>query len=287
MNTLIIREYSIKLSSNNLVLEEKTNMEKLKELLQKAGASAELSNEIVEAFDAYKAQLKNDADRLFEQRLQKAKEVCQQIVEEEKERLARKVAVFLESKARKIEEAAERHRKIEESEASAMLRQVEALVTGRDLNDGVGGDDRKLQAAKTTITRLQEQLANLSEERDLAIAKSNRAHKIAERALSRNHELESHLREGSDFIDKKKAEAAEKKGKKEEPEATETPVEESRKTPRKSKRLDESRKTSAKPKSTRKTLVESQTKPPRKQSRDSGIDPKIAELAKRIPEMPI
>jgi len=282
-------------------------MEKLKALLQKAGASSELSGEIVGAFDSYKAQLKNDADRLFEQRLQKAKQVCAQIVEEEKERLSRKVSIFLESKARKIEEAAERHRKIEESEASAMLRQVESLVTGRDLNDGAGTDDRKLQAAKTTITRLQEQLTRINEERELAIAKANRANKIAEKALSRNHSLETQLREGDgelpDFIKKKKEEGKAKKDDKSDDSDDSSsddddkddssdddkggnPFAESKKPRRKKgkKRLDEGRKTSRKPRSTRPTLVESQVK---KNTKKSGGDPRIVELSKRVPEMPI
>lgn len=168
-------------------------MEKLKALLKELGASDELSNALIEQVRRYSVEVREHYDRLYADKLEKAKGVCLEEVEKEKVGLAKKVATYLEAKASSIEQAHQRQLKNEEAEATSLLKRVKAVLEGIDLEKG--GDSRQIQTLNTQVGRLQRQMTSLREERDEAVMRANRANDIAERSLSKNRVLEQKLRE--------------------------------------------------------------------------------------------
>lgn len=259
-------------------------MNKLTDLLEKMGASPELINEFTATLEQHEKSLKETIRGEFEKsytaKEEKAKSICVEEVEKEKVRLARKVQVYLESKQREIEEAAQRQRAIEESEATQALRRIKALIEGNDPNV-VGGDTRGLQAARDTNARLEKVLASMKEERDQAVRSAARARKIAEDVLKHNQALEESLRgvaEGKKPWVKPWEKKAEEKGAKDtkKPVASEKEVKAESKQPAPAKRLDESRKVAAKPQTARPAVTESRTQ--KSQSAGSDIDSIAAAL---------
>ena len=254
-------------------------MDKLTDLLTKMGASPELVTEFTNSLAQHEKELresiKGEFEESYEAKEDKAKQVCVEEVEKEKVRLARKVQVYLESKQREIEEAAQRQRAIEESEATQTLRRVEALVKGNDPN-AVGGESRDLQASRELNTRLEKVLASLKEERDRAVQSAARARKIAEDVLSRNKALEA-TRAPAAVAEAKECKECKKtpctckeskggeKGKKkwQKPWETKKDAASEGKAPAtETRRIDESRKVAAKAQSTRPALTESRTAQP-------------------------
>jgi hypothetical protein len=248
-------------------------MDKLTDLLKKMGASEELVNEFTTSLEQHEKELRESIQGEFQGAYEacedKAKKICVEEVEKEKVRLARKVQVYLESKQREFEEAAQRQRAIEESEATQALRRIKALVEGNDPN-AAGGESRDLQASRELNARLEKVLASLKEERDRAVQSAARARKIAEDVLSRNKALEAARTQPAVAEAKKgppsKEEPKAKDGKEGKPK-WEKPWEKKSKdkdpaegkTAAEPKRIDESRKVAAQPQSTRTVVTESRT----------------------------
>lgn len=172
-------------------------MNKLTDLLKQMGATPELVSEFTSSLDRHEKELRSSIRSEFEKaytvKEARAKEICVEHVEKEKVRLSRRVQVFLESKQREIEEAAQRQRSIEESEATQVIRRVKALLEGNNPN-AVGGDIRDLQTSREVNARLEKVLASIKEERDAAIRSAARARKIAEDVLDSNKKLEASVR---------------------------------------------------------------------------------------------
>jgi hypothetical protein len=167
-------------------------MDKIKQLLKKLGASEELTKSIVESLDEYAKGVQDKNLSEYKTRLAKAKEVCIEAVEDYKKELARKVQLFFEARADKIDQQISKQVAIKESAAEAKLNKVAALVEGIEVN-GVAEAD--LKALKENNLQLKKQLKAIVEERDLAVEKANRATGIAERALKRTRILESQITE--------------------------------------------------------------------------------------------
>ena len=273
-------------------------MDTLKTLLGKAGVSNELAAAICEEIDRLSDSIKQQHDVAFKERLEKAKKVCLEELSKEKSSLARKVKVYLESKARSFEESAERTRKIEESESATKIRRVIDLLT--DGNANADGDvNGKLAAEQKLNSRLEKALSGLKEQRDQAVTRAKRAFGVAENALKRNQQFESVLKdvgiseedlleakkELPDFIKKKQAEkAASKGGKKEEAKPEEKSTDEG--TDKSSlKKLDESRKVSAKSKAPAPVLESNQKSAgkPLSESKNNS-DSRISAIAQAIPD---
>lgn len=242
-------------------------MDKLKELLKGIGASEELTSAICEELERYSANLKARYDQEYSQKITRAKKVCVEEVNKEKQALARRLKTFLESKAAAIEQAAARQRAIEESESAACLRKAKAVLEGVELKEG-SETSRDLQDAQKKIVRLEKACATLKEERNLAVAKANTANSIAAKALQRNRALETvtegfckehHLPFPKNASGCAKCGKGDKKDdKKVEDKKDDKKMDESKKAP---VRLDESRQANAGSQAPRKTLVESHGRP--------------------------
>lgn len=210
-------------------------MDKLKELFKQLGGSDELVNALSEELVRYSEELKEQYDRDFKDRIQKARQVCLEEVQKEKAALAKKVSVFLESKLEAIEKAADKQRLQEETEASNKLKQMRALLENIALEDN--GQSQELQETKKQLTRLGKAFKTLKEERDAAVRKANQANEIALKTLQKNRLLESKVKADAVLAESKPTE--EKKPLTEsapaQPEQSKKPLTEERTVPAKGK----------------------------------------------------
>jgi hypothetical protein len=164
-------------------------MDKLKELFQQLGGSDELVLALSEELSRYGDDLKEQYDRDFNDRIQKARQICLEEVQKEKAALARKVSIFLESKLEAFDKAAEKQRLQEDTEASNKLKHMRALLEDIQLEDN--GQSRELQDTKKQMARLSKAFKTLKEERNVAVRKANKANEIALKTLKKNRLLES------------------------------------------------------------------------------------------------
>ncbi len=225
-------------------------MKKLKSLLKQLGGSDELVDSICEEFNLQSTKLRDHFEKQFEKKVARAKKICAEELDKEKQNLARKVAVYLESKAEAINQAINKQRAIEESEAASLLRRTKAILEDIPVNDD--GANRRLLAAEKKIDRLEKQNGALKEERDAAVAKANKANDIAHKAIKHSNLLESKIKTF------KKRVIAPK------PKAKPLPKKSAKKKAASPKRIDESRIVAAKAKTTR-PISESQQKPAAKE----------------------
>ena len=178
-------------------------MDKIRQLLEKLG-SKELADQIVETLNTHESDLKSNLEEEYKARLKKAKEVCIEEVDSYKKELARKVQIFCESRADKIEQQIANQVAIRESAAETKLTQIASLLEGVEVN---GDSEAALRAAQDELKAYNKQIAAIKEERNAAVNKANRATGIAEKALERNKALELQVDEGkSESAGKKEAE---------------------------------------------------------------------------------
>lgn len=176
-------------------------MDKLKELFKQLGGSDELVEALSEELVRYGEELKEQYDRDFRNRIQKARQICLEEVQKEKAALARKVSIFLESKLEAIEKAADKQRLQEDTEATNKLKHMRAMLEGVSLEGD--GQSRELQEQKKHLTRLTKALNTFKEERDIAVRKANQANDIALKTLKRNRLLEGKLKETNAILESK------------------------------------------------------------------------------------
>lgn len=231
-------------------------MEKIRGLLKQIGATDELADRICEEFECHEKQIQEKYEGVYKNKLTQAKKVCVEEVQKYKVDLSQKVKVFLEGKSSQIEKRLDQQRAIEEGEAKAMLRQVKELTEGIEV-----ADNAELKALRERLEKLEVKNAKLMEEKKKALVAADRANKIALEVIERGNSLN----EGT---------KAPEKSEKPEPKAK---IEESKKVvAKKQKTLKEtiSRKKvkQAKPKTTRRTLAESQSTRTAKPAKSSGIE---------------
>jgi ribosomal protein S17E len=246
-------------------------MDKLRNLLKQLGGSDDLVEQISEEFTHYAQAIKEKYEHEFKEKLANAKQVCLEEVNKEKAALARKVAVYLESKQETIEKAAEKQRLNEETEATNTLRRVKAMMEGVDFDSG---QSRELQAARGKIERLTAAIGALKEERNMAVKKANDANGIALKALKQNRILESKLVGSAVTESGGQTQGAT-------PAAPAPAINESASKPP-VKKLDANRRQPQTAASTRQTLVENQVRTTKKGS--GPVDDRITNIAAAIEE---
>jgi len=276
-------------------------MDKIKALLENIGASPELANKICEHLEHYSNDLKEQYERQLQEKVEKAKRICIEEVAKEKVNLARKVAVFLESKVKSVEHAMTKQRVAEETEATARLKKAKALLEDIEIEGGV--PSREIRALELKSERLDKLARQLREERQRAVESANRANAIAVKVLKKNQLMESTLKKHGLMEDKGGAAKCEcgspvmgegstcksceckKCGKKpckcESKKKGKALHESKKKGKTLSERLDKSRRAPAKSKSTRRPLVESEIPAG---TYKGGGSPDITKIASEMPE---
>lgn len=224
-------------------------MDKIKGLLKQIGASEELAGQICEQFECHEKQIQEKFEGVYKTKLSQAKKICVEEVSKYKVELARKVRLFLEGKSGQIEKRLDQQRAIEEGEAKATLRQVREITEGIEV-----ADDAELQTLRAKLDKLETKNVQLTEEKKKAFVAANRANKIALEILERNNKE----------VVSEKTEPKKEEGKTvSEGKVEEKKVVKAEKTQKKQKALKEDVKKKkvkqAKPKTTRRTLAESQS----------------------------
>lgn len=257
-------------------------MDKIVELLKGIGASDELADQVCEELKRFQEQVYNECEETYNKKLEKAKKLCVEEVNSYKADLASKVSLFLESKANRIDERMEGLKAIEEGKAMSKLRSMKQIVEDIEV-----ADDSELQALKKKIETLSEEKKSLLSDKKRAEEAANRANKMALELLENqkktkpvveekdkeiDDELENVDLEGGEDIDAELDcvdlencdldESKKTKGKVVTEEKTEKPA----------------KRKAAKPKTTRRTLVENQT---RKTTKKRGSDD-IAAIAETL-----
>lgn len=158
--------------------------DKIKQLLMASGVTDELSAKIVESMVEYKAACVAEAKETLDEKIKLAKKVIFEEVELYKQELARKVQIFCESKVQTIDQQLKRKSAAGETEATAKLTKVYALLEGIDL-DGKKPDG-KLEAQ---IADANNRIALLSKNLASAKMQAKRAIGIAESVMAKNKVL--------------------------------------------------------------------------------------------------
>lgn len=173
--------------------------QKIIDAVKKIGGSDEMARELVEAVEGYVAEAEAANKAKFKKILDKAKGLCVEYVENEVLKNARKLKVYIEAKEREFSEVAERNRKIEESEAMGQLRKIASVLNNgtEDVNVDAA---RQLAATKKSQDRLEKAYTSLKEENAKLAASANRAHTLAERAISKAKSYRSMLN-GAGLLD--------------------------------------------------------------------------------------
>lgn len=217
-------------------------MDKIRSLMINAGISEEAASKICESLESYKTEIKRTLEEQYAEKIGKAKQICESEVEAYKQELARRLQIFCEAKSNYVESTVAKQAANKESEAVAKLNKIYAMLEGIELEGQPNGELR------AKVEQLTKKAASLEESRKQAFIKANRQVEIAEKVLKRNRDLERQLNEHlkNTTVVTESAPAAKA------PTPTSKP-----------KRLDEQR-SKSKPVSTRRTLVENQTRTPSK-----------------------
>lgn len=155
--------------------------DKIKQLLVASGVSDELAARIVESMVEYKATCVAEAKTTLDEKIKLAKEVIFEEVELYKQELARKVQMFCESKVQTIDQQLKRKSAAGETEATAKLTKVYALLEGINLEGNK--PDSKLEAQ---IADANSRIALLSKNLVSAKTQAKRAIEIAESVMAKN-----------------------------------------------------------------------------------------------------
>tara|TARA_R110000751_G_scaffold137165_2_gene240512 strand:- start:655 stop:1383 length:729 start_codon:yes stop_codon:yes gene_type:complete len=220
-------------------------MKKIKALLEKSGAKPEVSQQICESLESYKKTLREQFESEYSAKIEEAKKICIEETEIHKQKLARRVQIFCETKSAAVESALTRQSAIKESEALAKLKNIVSLVEGIEPNSKPDG------GIEVELKKLKRQVKTVNEEKKLAIETANRQTALAEKILKKNRSLESAVQQNSRAQSKLEA------------------IEESV-TSSKPRRIDAKRR-SGKPVTTRPTILENQDPKPVQQRTKSHV----------------
>jgi len=245
-------------------------MEKIMELLKTIGASEELAGKLCEELDRFDKTVHDKNEGGFKEKLDKAKKICLEEVEKYKQELARKVGIYMESKSSEIEKSIDQRRAIEESEASSKLRRVREVTEDIEVADDAG-----VQALKEQIKKLTGRNRTLTEGKIRAEEAANRANAIAMDLIREQKKAEGDVVQEEVNEDGVTSEGGEESISEENREKNREVIKEAIKARRRLR----------KPRTTRKTLTESQDLT-RSETQSEGIEVSeaITNIADNMPD---
>ncbi len=165
-------------------------MDKIRQLMIDSGLTEEAATKICGLLESQDTQLKAKHEKLFQERLAKAKKVCMEEVQEHKRELSRRFQIFVEARAKTIDESLRKIAIDKETEAVAKLEKIHGLVEGIEIN---GQPNSELQAK---VLKLEKSNKALRESNEAAVNKANQSVALAEKVLTKNRLLEKTIREG-------------------------------------------------------------------------------------------
>lgn len=262
-------------------------MDKIISLLKEIGATDELAGAVSEELKRFDEEINEKYQSAYQAKLQKAKQVCVEEVENYKLDLANKVSIFLEGKSSQIEKRLEHQRAIEEGNAMSKLRSIREITENIEV-----ASDAEIKALKEKLNKALSTVETLSEEKKRAEIAANRANEMALQIIRENREATKNLEEGIEDLPpalqekakEKQEEAGEEKNDVEEEDTKEEETKtESKKKKNKvtSESIKRRAKKSSKPKTTRRTLVESQV-PASSSTVEMSADDHIVQIANEV-----
>ncbi len=235
-------------------------MDKIKNLLVKAGCKPELIDQIAESMASYKDTIQEQLETEYAAKVEQAKKVCIEETEAHKRDLSRRLAIFCETKGAAIEAQLAKKLAINESEAESRLLNIKNLLEGIEPSGSQNG------AVTTALKKAKRQIQVANEEKKRAVEAANRKVAIAEKVMKQNRALvteNTRLKERIQTGGKTMSESRQKGG---------------------TRRIDQSRSQSRKPVSTRATILENQDRRPPKLQRSQNPVFGVANIANSMEE---
>lgn len=161
--------------------------QKILDLMAKAGCKPELVQAIGESLVAYRTTIQEQYEADFTAKVEQAKKVCIEETEAHKRELSRRLQVFLETKSAAIDAHLQRQSAMNESAAASKLRNLKALLEGVQVEQNATATNGQVTPA--VVENAKRKIQQLTEERNQAIAISNKKNAIAEKVLQHNREL--------------------------------------------------------------------------------------------------
>ena len=158
-------------------------MNKIKNLLIKAGCNPKLVDSILESLDNFKSTVKEEFEQEYAAKIQHAKKICIEETEAHNREMARRLQIFCETKSATIEAQLAKRSAINESEAEARLQKL------KDLLEGIQPSGSQNGAVAVALERAKKQSKIANESRQKALEAANRHMAVADKALGQNRSL--------------------------------------------------------------------------------------------------
>lgn len=158
----------------------------MKELFKAVGLSDEAANEICVILEEYDKNIQTKYEELYNKKLQSMKDILIEDYENEKEKLAKKTRLFIESKMDEIERFQKKNSNELNSKAHQKLLKIMELVEDIQLDENHLVDVGKIKEENEKLKKLNE---NLQKEQKSMLKKFNEAVDIADKLLRENAKL--------------------------------------------------------------------------------------------------
>lgn len=158
-------------------------MDKIKQLLAKAGCKPELVGQIAESMSQYKETIRESLEKEYAAKVEEAKKVCIEETEAHKRELAKRLQIFCETKSAAIEAQLAKKSALNESEAESRLQNI------KDLLENVQPSGPQNGEVTAALKRAKRQVQIANEEKKRALETANRKVAIAEKVMKQNREL--------------------------------------------------------------------------------------------------
>ncbi|MHA1748430.1 MAG: hypothetical protein ACTSYF_07275 [Promethearchaeota archaeon] len=162
------------------------NLDEMKELFKAVGLSNEAADEICVILEEYSKGVQTKYEELYNKKLQSMKDILIEDYENEKEKLAKKTRLFIESKMDEIERFQKKNSNELNSKAHQKLLKIMELVEDIQLDENHLVDVGKIKEENEKLKKLNE---NLQKEQKNMLKKFNEAVDIADKLLRENAKL--------------------------------------------------------------------------------------------------
>lgn len=162
---------------------------KIQDLMTKCGLKPEVAASLCESIDTHIKEQNKLSQASYDAKLEEAKKVCVEEVDNYKRELARRLQIFCEAKGGVIEQQVSKQSAIKESAAMARLRDIQTLLLG--VKPLVGSDSNS--SSKQELAKAKAENKQLKESANRAVESANRATAIANKVMKKNRVLENRI----------------------------------------------------------------------------------------------
>ena len=161
---------------------------KIRKLLAEANCSPDTVDKIVLVLEGYKQKVDAERDKKIKECVEASKKTVAEEVEAFMIDLGDKVSLYLESKAATVDSFLKSQSVASESQVTAKLKKVHALVEGVELDSKPDSKD------KAKISKLMKENARLADEYKQKIDENTRLQSLSSRLIEQNRTLVSNTK---------------------------------------------------------------------------------------------